>query len=734
MSSKTKKLIGVVLVSAMMLPTILKRCGSSSTVGPTREYIWVDNDDMYNMRGRILDSMYDVDASCEKELAGFQEDGSFDFVDYTYYDTNQKHWKPIMHLEAILALQTAYFTEGNRNYGKAEVFVAIQKSMAFWVVSDFKCAWNGWYSSNGIPNYIKNICMFPNDNIDNTVYNGLMDDGQFSVRGIENVDHGNKQRPVGPTGGNLTETLLNHLYAAVITNDGSYLMWLVELMENELRPFPDSAWYEHSWDAEGIKSDNSFLQHFELLHFGGYGEVFCDNITVFINIIRDTQYCLKESSMIQYTDFILEGMQYAYRNGNKELLASGRGIARQNGTKGIYNSVKMAASALLEYDSDYRRGELEYILSDRTAGDDAGAGGHKYYYKADYQIMNNANYMASVRHASDRTRRYECLGPENLWGYYLGSGASMYYPIGDEYYDIYPLWDWNRVPGTTTRQGYLPDGRDVNNYVLYGTDSFVGGVSNGTIGMSAIDYDMNGVSARKSYFMFDEGVYHLGSDIHSNKKEEIYTTINQPLARGELITSVDSYIANNGVNNCNYSGNVDWVYNNGVSYITDSAISLTQQSKSGDWENINGNSPSIAHQDMVLEIGISHGVKPRKGSYEYMVLVNTTADATANYANSPMISTIANDKYKQVVYHSGDEIMQAVFYKKGSVTLPNGDVVEVNKGCTMIYQVNADGSYSIYLSNPNQKATTFEVSVNGVEHKLKTSKDFGGGATVEYHS
>jgi len=734
MRTKTKRLLGIALISMMVLPALLMGCKRQAFIGPTREYDWVDNGDMDIMRSRILDSMYDDEQSCDKELAGIQTDGSFDFIDYTNYDEAQKTWSPIYHLHAIFNLQKAYFSEGNELFGNVEVFSAIQSAMHYWVKGDFQCSWNGWYASNGIPTIMKDICMFPSDNIAADVFDGLMEDGQFAVKGIENVNHGNQQRPVGPTGGNLTEILVNHLYVSVITNDGSYLMWLVELMENELRPFPDSAWNEHSWDAEGIKSDDSFLQHFELLHFGGYGEVFCDTITEFITIIRGTQYSLSERAMNQYADFVLDGMQYAYRNGNQELLSSGRGIARQGGTKGIHNSVTIATKAILEYDSNYREAELEYILSDRPTQGDAGAGGHKYYYKADYQVINNDNYMASVRHASDRTRRFECLNDENIWGYYLGSGASMYYPIGDEYNDIYPLWDWNRVPGTTTRQGFLPHGNTVNNYTLYGTESFVGGVSNGSIGMSAIDYDMDGVSARKAYFMFDEGVYQLGADINSRKRENIYTTIDQPLSRDGLVTSIGGSIVNHGIDTYNYSGNVDWVYNNGVSYITDNSIELLQKRQVGDWQDINGRMSTTYHMDTVLELGISHGTKPKDASYEYMVLVGTTVEATAIYANNPIIATVANDKNKQVVYHASEDIMQGVFYRKGEVTLPNGDVIEVNKGCTIIYQVNADGSYSIYVSNPNQKATTIEVTVNGIEHKLETGKDFAGGGTVEYHS
>lgn len=58
----------------------------------------------------------------------------------------------------------------------------------------------------------------------------------------------------------------------------------------------------------------------------------------------------------------------------------------------------------------------------------------------------------------------------------------------------------------------------------------------------------------------------LGTDISSNKKGELFTTDNQSLLRGNVLFSVDGKIASQRF--VEHTGTVDWVYNNGIGYIS----------------------------------------------------------------------------------------------------------------------------------------------------------------------
>ncbi len=92
---------------------------------------------------------------------------------------------------------------------------------------------------------------------------------------------------------------------------------------------------------------------------------------------------------------------------------------------------------------------------------------------------------------------------EGLKNHYLGDGANFISRTGQEYYDIFPVLDWRRIPGTTVVQKpTLPSEEEIREE---GVTDFVGGVSDGLMGASAFDYVKirDSLQARKSWFFFD---------------------------------------------------------------------------------------------------------------------------------------------------------------------------------------------------------------------------------------
>ena len=100
--------------------------------------------------------------------------------------------------------------------------------------------------------------------------------------------------------------------------------------------------------------------------------------------------------------------------------------------------------------------------------------------------------------SSQRIAINESINGENLLGAMMGDGATTLYRRGDEYADIFPVWDWNKVPGTTVEQ--VPPSRD--ELKVKGKTSFVGGVSDGTFGMCAMDLARGKLAARASLAAF----------------------------------------------------------------------------------------------------------------------------------------------------------------------------------------------------------------------------------------
>ena len=105
---------------------------------------------------------------------------------------------------------------------------------------------------------------------------------------------------------------------------------------------------------------------------------------------------------------------------------------------------------------------------------------------------------------------------EVITGYYLGDGATYLYQSGKEYKNIFPYWNWKKIPGTTTLQDDepLPE-LTASGYRI--PSDFVGGVSDGSDGIAVLDYNRLGVDAKKSWFIFNDQIVCLGAGVHSSQ-------------------------------------------------------------------------------------------------------------------------------------------------------------------------------------------------------------------------
>ena len=667
-------------------------------------YDFVENGDIELIRKRIVKAQEDAELDVAEFIVDVDENGKFKSIDYDA--TTRDTWHPIAHLEKLHKMQIAYNSEGNKDFHNPALKDAVTRAMQFWVKADLKCDWNWWYNEVGVGYHIPDILLFGVDGLSQDDTDKLLTNIKKALLPAEMVCNGVKERKVDSTGGNLTDKALSTLKVAVLEKDGSTIHWLTELLERELHPFPSFSLTRMRSDCSGVKEDGSFQQHDHLIYFGGYGEVFVDGMNQYLTLTKDTQYALSEEALNIYADFMLEGMQVVTRGGYRDISASGRGISRVDGLTGVASQTKSGAEILLEYGNLEREAELSAMLQNRFSETqkDTGAGKHKFYYESDYQIINNEHYMASVRSASNQTRIYEFLNGENPFAYYTGLGATFYYVNGDEYYNLLPVYDWNKIPGTTTRQGYLPYYDQVMAYGQYGTTNYISGVSNEQIGMSFMRLRNNGVRGRKAYFMFEDGMVCLGANLETYHKEPLLTCIEQSNLKSDVILGDGTTLSCGD----SKSGEFSYVYHNNIGYITDNFVEVSAEHIDGDWKTINEqfvkSKPMQADRFLLT---IPHG--NRKSSYAYTVLPDTTKEAVEAYKEHPTLEILANTKACQAVWDNEHNALEAVFHKGGTLALPNGETLKVNKACVVL------------ITYENDKPTITAASYNGRNTKLKLS-------------
>ena len=68
--------------------------------------------------------------SIDKNLALFQENGSFSDIDYN--DTQMTNWTPIKHIERLSDFVYAYTNEKNKYYQNEDLYQKIVKGLEYW--------------------------------------------------------------------------------------------------------------------------------------------------------------------------------------------------------------------------------------------------------------------------------------------------------------------------------------------------------------------------------------------------------------------------------------------------------------------------------------------------------------------------------------------------------------------------------------------------------------------------
>lgn len=70
----------------------------------------------------------------------------------------------------------------------------------------------------------------------------------------------------------------------------------------------------------------------------------------------------------------------------------------------------------------------------------------------------------------------------NRQSLHLADGAAYFYLSGQEYYNLFPEWDWEKIPGTIVHSGIIP--LTCSNVQGSSTSAFTGGTSAGTAGVA----------------------------------------------------------------------------------------------------------------------------------------------------------------------------------------------------------------------------------------------------------
>lgn len=209
---------------------------------------------------------------------------------------------------------------------------------------------------------------------------------------------------------------------------------------------------------------------------------------------------------------------------------------------------------------------------------------HKQFYCADYTLHQRKDYSFNIRTVSVRTKRTETGNGENLYGQFLADGATNIQQRGNEYYNIMPVWEWDKIPGITCRD-YSDNLPAKIEWGEAGSTDFVGGVSDGKYGCSVYEMNYNAVNAKKAWFFFDKEIVCLGAGINSLAEENISTTLNQCWLNGKVSTNAGKIESEENIK----SDNLSWVWHDRIGYyfLENTKAVLSTVNQKGSWKYIN---------------------------------------------------------------------------------------------------------------------------------------------------
>ncbi len=330
----------------------------------------------------------------------------------------------------------------------------------------------------------------------------------------------------------------------------------------------------------GFFSDGSYVFHYLHAMNGLYGYGHFQSLVKYEHIIAGTKFDLNNSlkfnlaelffssiDTINYGTSIFPGMRARYAGLNcyayaAEPLVNAYLMAEHydEDTKNeIYSIVKDTyldtpyKASIISFLPIDRVKDFEEMIADESIKPRESVSMSKTFYNADRVIHKRENWAAGVAMSSSRVFNYECIGGTNLTGWYQGDGRTEWLLKDTDRNLTEAYWkamDPYRMPGTTVdTQERKKVSIHMGNEYLSSKD-FVGGVSLGNeysiASMELESYhsdedfgvDMGGyggknpahkndLTAKKSYFMTDDAVVCLGTDVNAtdNNNAEVLTIV-----------------------------------------------------------------------------------------------------------------------------------------------------------------------------------------------------------------
>lgn len=656
--------------------------------------------DLETIKGRIISELLNTpldDSKVATIIAKVNEDGSFKGINYADL-SNIAGFPQAGHTSNLVYLAKAYKNKSSAYFHGEQIKQIIIAGLGYWVKYDF--VGDNWHDNQiATPTNLVNLMLAIGDELPKD----LVEKAQPMIGRANMTASG--ARPSGDRiviAGILAKNLL-------FKNDAKQFDTVIKIIEGEMK---------FSTGERGLQHDYSFHHRVDRVNNTtsyGYGK-FANAYGEWSYYVGDTKYAFSKEKINQLVDYYLDGIYKQMVYGiYSDVSVKNRDIA----IKSSFEPHGTLEIERLLLRTDYRKKELEEIIRLRKGEAKPTASFAKFFWQSEHFVFQRPGFYTTVRMYSTRNRNMEEAynGPGKLT-HHRADGTNYLMLKGDEYQNIWPVYDWQKISGTTIMQKPVLPGPD--QIQKDGLRDFVGAVTDGLYGAVAFDFksphDM--MEAKKSWFFFDEEYVCLGTAIKSIPNLPVVTTINQVLMKSDVTYLQDGVVKNLSKGNRELE-NVKWMYQDKIGYIfpDPAKVSISNQAVSGRWSDIT-DQKNISKElvtEGVFMLGFNHGNHPDNASYQYIVVPNISEQALEkSYKNNRGIAIISNTANVQAVKNNKLAIAQIIFYGAGEVAISKEIKLKMASQGMAMLKMKDNRVKKLTLSDPSRKLSSILVTISGI--------------------
>jgi len=605
-------------------------------------------------------------------------------------DDSRSNWEPANLAANLLQLGRAYITPGSPFYQNKDLSTTIHRGLNFWFRNKPVCK-NWWYNEIYIPKTLGLLFLFMEQELSPAE----------KAEALLVMNHAGFRM----TGQNKVWLAGNVLLKALLTDNEPLLNAARDTIASEI----------FQTLGEGIQPDFSFHQHGPQQQLGNYGLSYISSMAYFANVFGNSSIAFSPTQIDLLRGYLFEGVSTVVWRGRMDISACNRQLFKQ-AQRGKALSLCVAASLMLEADSMNATAYLDLIRRNITTSASAEPAFSKHFWRSDLTVYRQANHYLSIRACSPRVIGTEFTNNENKKGHFISDGLTLLMRRGDEYEDIFPVWDWNRLPGVTAPilDTIVPK---IKTDSYRNPNPFVGGLTHSTNGISTFSLARNNITAKKSWFYSNGILVCMGTDIRSSSGREIVTGVNQVLKKTPTVVIKKGGVRSSFNDTTVALGRIQAVWHDSTAFIfpEQKGVMLSDGIQQGDWHDIAEPYPSEKVSALVSKLWISHGKNAvRTSSYRYVVYPGVTLEKLEELIRKKALPLMINRSDVQLVRFGENGPVQVVFHTPAKVALfsKNMFLQALNPGLVMVEQA-VNGHLMVTVTDPTCSLKSFRLVLSG---------------------